>query len=822
MSTDLTNQLEVLEKPLKFASKNNFKNLSKVKNLEKVIEDITLKLIAQEKDLTLKKELEYIKNSFTGFESKEEKNKIVIINSTLKRIANLNNKASSTLQTSPDTKKQEINSNIQLKDPIRYLKGVGPRISDILSKKEIKCVEDLLFYFPRKYEDRRNIKKISSIDKLERVVIFGKVIDFNVTRLRSKKIFNVVISDGTGTLNLVWFTANEKYLKNTYKTGVNIVVSGEISYNNYNKNLQIIHPRPEDIEIFDDQENIEDKTHFGRIVPIYPLTEGLKQKRIRTIVKLVVDQFADSLINIIPEEILKNKNLLDLSESIKEVQFPEENDQIVDLNSAREVFNSKPHKTVAFYEFFLLEVGLSLKKREIVKRKGVNYTVRGNLYKKFVQDLPYHLTGAQLRVVDEIFKDMNSNFPMNRLLQGDVGSGKTVVSIISMITVVENGYQAVLMAPTEILCEQHYHSIKILLKAYDINVVLLKSGIKTKEKRAVNKLITTGKAQVIVGTHALIEDNVKFNNLGFVVIDEQHRFGVMQRAKLMGKGQNPDVLVMTATPIPRTLAITVYGDLDISTIDEMPPGRKKVETKLYKDSKRNRSEIYRIIKNELEKGRQCYVVCPFIDESENPDFQHIKYAKNVFETLRNEIFSEVKIGLLHGKMDNDEKENVMNSFVSNKIQLLVSTTVVEVGVDVSNATIMLIENSERYGLSQLHQLRGRVGRGGHESVCILVADYALSENADHKLEIMTKTNDGFKIAEADLQLRGPGDFLGTKQSGIPQFNFANLIRDWKILSEARDSAVNLVSSDPELTEVPLLKKLVESKWGELLELNVLS
>jgi len=284
MSTDLTNQLEVLEKPLKFASKNNFKNLSKVKNLEKVIEDITLKLIAQEKDLTLKKELEYIKNSFTGFESKEEKNKIVIINSTLKRIANLNNKASSTLQTSPDTKKQEINSNIQLKDPIRYLKGVGPRISDILSKKEIKCVEDLLFYFPRKYEDRRNIKKISSIDKLERVVIFGKVIDFNVTRLRSKKIYNVVISDGTGTLNLVWFTANEKYLKNTYKTGVNIVVSGEISYNNYNKNLQIIHPRPEDIEIFDDQENIEDKTHFGRIVPIYPLTEGLKQKRIRTIV----------------------------------------------------------------------------------------------------------------------------------------------------------------------------------------------------------------------------------------------------------------------------------------------------------------------------------------------------------------------------------------------------------------------------------------------------------------------------------------------------------------------------------------------------------
>jgi len=822
MSKDLTNQLEVLEKPLIFASKNNFKNLSKLKNLEKVIEDITLKLIFQEKDFKLKKELEKIKKGFKDFEDKDINTKIFIINSALEHIAKLNNKVSSKINPPHNTNYHKTASKIQLKDPVRYLKGVGPRISDLLSKKEIKNVEDLLFYFPRRYEDRRNIKKISTIDKLESVVVFGKVIDLKVIRLRTKKIYNVVISDGTGTLNLVWYTANEKYLRNTYKTGVDIVVSGEISYNSYNKNLQIIHPRPEDIEIFDNQENIEDKTHFGRIVPIYPLTEGLTQKRIRTIVKSAVDQFADRLTNIIPEKILKYNSLIDLSESIKEVQFPEKNDQIVDLNSTSDVFNSKPHKTVAFYEFFLLEVGLSLKKREIIKRKGINYKVKGKLSKKFIQDLPYKLTGAQLRVVDEIFKDMNSDFPMNRLLQGDVGSGKTVVSIISMITAVENGYQAVLMAPTEILCEQHYHSIKILLKAYDINVVLLKSGIKTKEKRAVNKLIATGEAQVIIGTHALIEDNVKFKNLGFVVIDEQHRFGVMQRAKLMGKGQNSDVLVMTATPIPRTLAITIYGDLDISTINEMPPGRKKVKTKLYKNSKQNRSEIYRFIKDELEKGRQCYVICPFIDESENPDFQHIKYAKNVFETLRDEIFSDFKIGLLHGKMDNVEKETVMDGFFSNKIQLLVSTTVVEVGVDVSNATIMLIENSERYGLSQLHQLRGRVGRGGHESVCILVADYALSENADHRLDILTKTNDGFKIAEVDLQLRGPGDFLGTKQSGIPQFNFANLIRDWKILSEAQTSAVNLVSSDPELTQFPLLKKLVETKWGELLELNVLS
>ena len=437
-------------------------------------------------------------------------------------------------------------------------------------------------------------------------------------------------------------------------------------------------------------------------------------------------------------------------------------------------------------------------------------------------NLPFETTPAQKRVIAEIEKDMKSAFPMNRLLQGDVGSGKTVVSIISMLNAIENGYQAVLMAPTEILCEQHYRSINKMLGKLGIKTVLLKSSIKAREKKAVNASISNGEAQLIIGTHALIEENVVFHNLGFVVIDEQHRFGVLQRAKLMDKGQNPDVLVMTATPIPRTLAITVYGDLEISVIDELPPGRKEIKTKLYKESKRNRALIYKTIKEELEKGRQCYVVCPFIDESENPDFQHIKYATNVYESLKDEIFPEFEIGMLHGRMDNEDKDRVMNAFQSNDIQLLVSTTVVEVGVDVPNATVMLIENSERYGLSQLHQLRGRIGRGADESICLLVADYALSENADYKLDIMTKTNDGFRIAEADLKLRGPGDFLGTKQSGIPTFKFANLIRDWKILSEARDSALKLVSGDPELKSAPELKKVVQRKWSELLDLNLVS
>jgi len=822
MSTDNTFKFEALEKPLKFVSKDNFKNLKKVKDFGKVIEDICLKLSSEVKVLALKNEINGIKESFIDFEIKSEKDKIYIVNNILDVIAKLNNKESQEKVVSPEVKNPRNKTQIKLSDNVQYLKGVGPRISEFLSKKEIHTVEDLLFYFPRKYEDRRNIKKISSINKLEKVVIFAKIIDLHVSRLRSKKIFNVVISDGTGTVDLVWFSANEKYLKTTYIPGAAIIVSGEVTYSKYKKNLQIIHPKPEDVEIYTNDEKMEENTHFGRIVPIYPLTEGLTQKRIRTIVKLVVEKFADKLSNIIPEQIIKNYNLVKLSDSIKEVQFPIDTEKIIDLSSASDVFNSLPHKTVSFYEFFLLEVGLTLKKKEFAKVKGISFKTGGTLVKEFIENLHFKLTEAQSRVVKEIERDMNGNYPMNRLLQGDVGSGKTIVSVISLLTSVENGYQAVLMAPTEILCEQHYSTLKNILNEIDLKIVLLKSGIKSKEKNRINKMIRSGEAHIIVGTHALIQDNVVFKNLGLVVIDEQHRFGVLQRAKLIGKGQNPDVLVMTATPIPRTLAITVYGDLDISIIDEMPPGRLEIETKLYKDSKKNRANIYNIIRKELVKGRQCYVVCPFIDESENPDFQHIKYATKVFEYLSKEIFPKFNIGLLHGKMENTEKDKVMKEFLSNKIQILVSTTVVEVGVDVSNATIMLIENSERYGLSQLHQLRGRIGRGAYKSICMLVADYALSENADYKLDIMTKTNDGFKIAEADLQLRGPGDFLGTKQSGIPTFNFANLIRDWKILSEAREGALILVASDPELKSVPILKSHVKRKWGEMLELNLIS
>jgi len=417
---------------------------------------------------------------------------------------------------------------------------------------------------------------------------------------------------------------------------------------------------------------------------------------------------------------------------------------------------------------------------------------------------------------------MISDRPMNRLLQGDVGSGKTIVALLSILKAVESGYQAVLMVPTEILAEQHLASVLEYVKGMGLRVVSLKSSLSKSEKNTYYKAIMSGEAQIAVGTHALIQDKVDFKNLGLVVIDEQHRFGVMQRARLMSKGKNPDVLVMTATPIPRTLALTVYGDLDVSVLDELPPGRKEIKTKVYYDQKGSRERAYGIVRKEIEKGRQAYVVYPMIEESESPDFKDLKYATQMAEELQNDVFPDFRVGLLHGKMKTDEKEAVMKRFISHHLDILVATTVIEVGVDVPNVTVMVVENAERFGLTQLHQLRGRIGRGGHDSYCILISSFKRSEDAEKRLMIMEETSDGFKIAESDLMIRGPGDFLGTKQSGLPQFRFANLIRDSRILGEAREDAFKLVKEDPELSKYPKLLEQVLNRWGELLELGGIS
>lgn len=843
MPDNLTSILDALEKPLRFASKNNYSNIEKIKALDQHIQDLTLKALSLPLSSSESNSIERIRNLFRDYELLDEKQKAEVIKislSTLKELKVISKSKPGTAKKSkvnkPEQSSQEVQDELdsdkqtanhkQFGDiseiPIQFVKGVGPRIASILKKKDIETVEDALNYFPRAYEDRRTIKTISKLIPGQRQTVMGEILLSGKVRTKRRSLYQIVISDGTGTITLVWFQFSEKYLRTAYKKGATVILTGEVVLG-YRDAIQIVHPRPEDIEVIDEGEEIdEDNIHFNRIVPIYPLTEGLKQRRMRRIMKYAVDTFASNIKPWIPEEINKKRNILDFAPALKRVHFPDDTDQIIDFTDQNSVYQSKPHRTVSYAEFFLTEIGLAIKKRDVAKLKGIVFKPNESLTQKLLGRLPFDLTKAQKRVLSEIEQDMRTETPMNRLLQGDVGSGKTIVALLSMLQAVESGYQVVLMAPTEILAEQHLGSVLEYVKGTGVRVVFLKSGMSKGEKNTYYKAIMSGEAQIAIGTHALIQDKVDFKNLGLVVIDEQHRFGVMQRAELMSKGRNPDVLVMTATPIPRTLALTVYGDLDVSVLDELPPGRKEIKTKVYYDHKGSRDKAYDVVRKEIEKGRQAYVVYPMIEESDNPDFKNVKFATQMAEELQNEIFPGHKVGLLHGKMKTEEKEAVMKRFISNHLDILVATTVIEVGVDVPNATVMVVENAERFGLTQLHQLRGRVGRGEHDSHCILISSFKRSGDADKRLTIMEQTSDGFKIAEADLMIRGPGDFLGTKQSGLPQFRFANLIRDTRILSEAREDAFTLVKQDPELSNYPDLLDQVLKKWGDLLELGGIS
>jgi len=843
MSDDLISILDALEKPLKFASKKDYSNIGKVKALDQLVGDLTLKALSLPLSIGQTVALENIKSLFITYEGFEIGKKREIIKNSLGIIEKLRDsdipsasqsqaeeveseeKGSSdingtSLSQAIDRDSEELGDMSQI--PIQFVKGVGPRISSILKKKGIESVEDALYYFPRMYEDRRTVKSISKLVPGERETVMGKIILAGKVRTERRSLYQVVISDKTGTITLVWFQFNEKYLRTAYKKGASVILTSEVTVG-YRDALQIVHPRPEDIEVIDEGEEIdEEHIHFNRIVPIYPLTEGVKQRRMRRIMKSVVDTYGSSIPSFIPDQIKSRRGALDFSTALKRVHFPQDQDRVIDLSDKNSVYESKPHNTVSYSEFFLTEIGLAIKKRDVANLPGIAFSPTGELTKSLVDKLPFDLTSAQKRVLSEIEGDMLSDRPMNRLLQGDVGSGKTIVALLSILKAVESGYQAVLMVPTEILAEQHLASVLEYVKGMGLRVVSLKSSLSKSEKNTYYKAIMSGEAQIAVGTHALIQDKVDFKNLGLVVIDEQHRFGVMQRARLMSKGKNPDVLVMTATPIPRTLALTVYGDLDVSVLDELPPGRKEIKTKVYYDQKGSRERAYGIVRKEIEKGRQAYVVYPMIEESESPDFKDLKYATQMAEELQNDVFPDFRVGLLHGKMKTDEKEAVMKRFISHHLDILVATTVIEVGVDVPNVTVMVVENAERFGLTQLHQLRGRIGRGGHDSYCILISSFKRSEDAEKRLMIMEETSDGFKIAESDLMIRGPGDFLGTKQSGLPQFRFANLIRDSRILGEAREDAFKLVKEDPELSKYPKLLEQVLNRWGELLELGGIS
>jgi ATP-dependent DNA helicase RecG len=693
----------------------------------------------------------------------------------------------------------DFSPQISKDTPVQYVKGVGPARAKILGRLGIKTIEDILFYFPWRYEDRKNLKKICSLSYGEHETTLCEVVSANIitTPRKRMKIFELTVTDGSGSLKSKWF--NQPYLKRYFSKGQKVILSGVVKGNPYTGiGLEMENP---DFELL----GTEDKfIHTSRIVPVYKATEGISPKQLRTLLFNALDKYSFLIEEYLPEEVLKKNNLQSLQWSVREAHFPEEFVDVSELNKGI----SPAHRRLVFDEFFLLELGLALLKKKETREKGISFKSQNDLVIKFLDSLPFKLTGAQKRVLKQIEEDMQRPLPMNRLVHGDVGCGKTIVALVSMLIAVENGYQACLMAPTELLAEQHYINIHGMVEELGLKVVLLTSSSRNKPVDDISE----GKAQIVVGTHALIQEHVKFKKLGLAIIDEQHRFGVVQRAALRTKGFNPDILIMTATPIPRTLAMTLYGDLDISIIDELPAGRKPIITKVFFPSQKDR--IYSLIKGEFSKGRQTYIVYPLIEESEKLD---LKSAIDGAEAFKN-IFPERKIGLVHGKMHHDEREFVMAEFKAGSIDMLVATTVIEVGIDVPNASLMLIVHTERFGLAQLHQLRGRIGRGGYDSHCLLMAYPPFSEEAKRRLKAMESTGDGFKIAEEDLAIRGPGDFFGTRQSGIPDLRIANIIRDVRVLESARKDAFDLIDSGPDLNGHPLLKEVLQKKWMGRLEL----
>jgi len=674
-----------------------------------------------------------------------------------------------------------------LETPIQYVKGVGPKLSILLGRKEIHSVGDAFYFLPRTYEDRSKLRKISELQPMEYALFNGVILDTDVLRMKGgrRKIFTVKVGDGTGHIICKWFNFNERFMFNILKPGAKVFVSGTTSI--YSGRLEVHHP---DIEVVDEKDSTEDKIHYGRIVPIYSETEGLKQKLIRRIMFNMVDGFSNIVDEFMPQSLLERVRLPGLRESLREVHFPSKG---ADVQKLRD-FRTDWQKRLIFDEFFVLELALALRRRGLKKKQGISFNAKKDWLDLLNSKIPFTLTNAQKKVIEEILDDMKKSEPMNRLIQGDVGSGKTIVAFYAAAICMLNGYQAAIMAPTEILAEQHYKTFQKLFGT-DFKSELLVSSIPKHKKLQIKHELENGELSFLIGTQAVIQADVTFKNLGLIIVDEQHRFGVEQRLNLASKG-NPDVLVMTATPIPRTLAMTLYGDLDVSIIDEKPAGRIPIVTKLVRENKRK--PVHDFIWEELKKGRQVYCIYPLIEESEK---LMLKNAKDAAKHLSEE-FKGYRVGLLHGRMRSEEKEEVMRDFKEGKTNILVSTTVVEVGIDIPNATVMLIEHPERFGLSQLHQLRGRIGRGDVRSVCILMADSGLNEIAIKRLNTMVNTDDGFKVAEEDLALRGPGEFLGTRQHGIPGLRVANLVRDMDTLILARTEAMRIVETDPEFMLAP--------------------
>lgn len=687
-------------------------------------------------------------------------------------------------------------TEIKLKDDIRYLKGVGEKRAQLFHKLGVFTVQDLLYHLPRDYEDRSQVKMISALSDGETVCISAAITQ-NVQSFRARRGMNItraVVSDGSGMVKITWFQS--PYIAGRLHQGEEYIFYGKVAFKG--TVAEMVNP------LIDRADSKGKMT--GRIVPVYSATAGLTQKNIREAVEYALEHLSERIPQVIPQEFLQKHDLLSSIDAIQNIHLP----------SDFEIFY-RARRSLVFEELLVLQLGINMMK-EVKQTCAAQPIADVKCISEFASALPYELTGAQKRAINEICMDLKKNIPMNRLVQGDVGSGKTAVAAAIMFAVARAGFQAAMMAPTEILAEQHYQNLKKLFQPWNIEIAFLSGGQKTKEREEMLSQIRTGQASIVIGTHALLTENVEFSSLVLSITDEQHRFGVKQRAGLSDKGMNVHMLVMTATPIPRTLSLILYGDLDISIIDERPPGRQPVDTLAVSDALRQRVNDF--IAKQVSEGRQVYIVCPLVEESETMEAKSaVKYA----EKLKKEAFSQFRVGILHGRMKGKEKEIVMHEFSHGNIDILVTTTVVEVGVDVPNATVMVIENAERFGMSQLHQLRGRVGRGKHKSYCILFCN-SRGEIAMERMKVMCETEDGFRIAEKDLELRGPGEFFGTRQHGLPEMKIANFFTDMEILQETQSVAASLLTEDRmlELQKNKNLKKAVQSKMKHVGGRGILS
>src|SRR5713226_6689884 len=723
---------------------------------------------------------------------------------------------------------------------VQYVKGIGPRLADVLGAKHTHTVDDLLHYLPFRYEDRVNPRGISELRVGEMATVIAEVRTSGLFRTRRMPIFQMTAGQGRSRLNCIWF--NSTYLRDRFKPGQMVALYGKVEEDHYRGELQLMQPQFEILgdpsEETDGEQRAASSLEVGRIVPIY---ESAGQGRLtprwfRGVINTALENLPPELPDPVPAVVRRRMSLIPPREALWRVHWPDPGESLQDLQASR----TPAHIRLIFEELFFLELGLELKRQEQKAQVGIAFSLGNRVREAIKKILPFHPTAAQKRVLKEIASDMEKPFPMRRLLQGDVGSGKTIVAFEAAIIAMENGHQVALMAPTEILAQQHYFSARRILENAGYRIVLLTGSVEEDRKREIRRHIAQGNAQLVIGTHALIEQRVEFAKLGLVIVDEQHRFGVMQRFKLMkksadgetvGSGTNhvgtaalgraaeqssaaspgePDVLVMTATPIPRTLALTLYGDLDVSVLDEMPPGRTPIVTRRVSDDRAD--EVWQFVGKQVAAGHQAYVVYPVIEENEESE---LKAALKMSKELEKRIFPEFRVGLLHGRMSADEKEDVMRRFQKGELDILVSTTVIEVGVDVANATVMVVEHAERFGLAQLHQLRGRIGRGAAKSYCILMTGGKISEDGERRLDAMVRTTDGFQIAELDLELRGPSEFFGTRQPGMPNFQVDNVIRDRELLEAVkREAAAVLAGPDEEVSKEEIDRALrhMRTRW----------